>query len=104
MGYYWDKDRKKYIGRVTVHGHRIYLGQFSSPAKEQRAEAKFYNDLARAESHTLESHKMKYEHQDISIEWLKPFKKWIATRKKDREFRKAEKFRDLETTRKLEEM
>lgn len=86
MGYYYDQRRKAYIGRVTVYGTRIYLGQFKTPEAEQKAEAKYLYRLASMEkNYTLENYKLKREPQDSGIEWLKPFRAWLAERKKARE-------------------
>lgn len=103
MGYYYNKTRGVYEGRVTVYGRRVYLGSFKSLGAEQDAEAKYLNELASMErNYTLESYRMEYELQDSGTEWLKPFKAWMAERKKQKELRKIMKLKDLEVERLIE--
>lgn len=84
MGYYYDSRRKKYAVRVSVEGQRLYLGSTTSKKKAIEMEDSYLKKLAKLRKHTLETHKLRFEPQDSGIRWLKPFRKWMAERKKAR--------------------
>lgn len=104
MGYYYDSRRKNYGVRVSVDGKRIFIGTAPTVKKAKELEDIYRRKLFKLRLNTLDNYEMKYEPQDSGIEWLKPFKKWMAKRNEEKELKKLEKLKDLETKQKIEKL